>query len=425
MGVASNATPIYGTGTSGILPTTSGYSTAIPNAASSTSSNPLATASGMLSNTSGLPMTTVGNPNSSANLVYQQYATSGLGLLPNLNTVQSFMTQMFGAGPYASYPTQPSDLSGTWSVLQQLPNQSNVYLSISPLQNILNPTVQSLGTAVSQLSSTGSASSPVTDDVVTAMGANVLYGYLSLVQPANYLIYTPFPSSSLSNLGSHARRGRRTLPGRQHHLHGHPPLRRTATVVPSRLHVPHEHRDLQRPAHQWWKCCALLRPGKPRGFREPTGGHARLPPESDEFGARQQHLAEPPREHVFQPDPVWVNLDPQFPCTGSTTSSMPSIQAQLSAANLPAASPLSSSLASNPMLLANPASGVARYGSGGNREGDPSGFTEGRGLHGSHGGGSQGGSHGDGGSHASRCARNYDSRCSCPDCHFYRVAHRH
>ena len=100
------------------------------------------------------------------------------------------MTQMFGSGVYSTIPTNVASLAGTWNITTQNPSLSNAYVLVTPLQQ---PVITSTGTA----SSTNLANA--TNDIVTNMQGPAVQGFSSLVQPGNYIIYTPFPSGSIGN----------------------------------------------------------------------------------------------------------------------------------------------------------------------------------------------------------------------------------
>ena len=98
-------------------------------------------------------------------------------LLPNLGVVQSVMSQLFGVGRLSTFPTSVAALAGTWNVISRNGmGGSNSYLSVIPMQS--NPT----------------------NDVVTNTNGSMLYGYLSVIAPQNFIIYTPFPTTSVSNM---------------------------------------------------------------------------------------------------------------------------------------------------------------------------------------------------------------------------------
>jgi len=96
------------------------------------------------------------------------------------------MSQIFGSGQYSSLPQHTSDLAGNWNITSRGPGMGNSYISLIPYQT---------GTIGS------SALANVTDLMVTDMGSPSLRGYVSLVLPGNYIIYTPFPSTVFSTPG--------------------------------------------------------------------------------------------------------------------------------------------------------------------------------------------------------------------------------
>ena len=135
------------------------------------------------------------SPNSLASLALSfQGMKTGNMVMPSLSVVSSAMQQMFGPGPYSSYPSSLMALIGTWSVQQQYPSASNSYVVLSAYVPPGSAAAQT-GTILG-MSST--ASQTITDLVITDQTGSLVQGYLS-IQPQEYLIYTPFPSTSVSS----------------------------------------------------------------------------------------------------------------------------------------------------------------------------------------------------------------------------------
>ncbi|AYV86873.1 MAG: hypothetical protein Sylvanvirus12_5 [Sylvanvirus sp.] len=136
---------------------------------------------------------TTGNAVNLSNLsVAMQNLANGSSLMPTLNVVQAFVQKYFGVGPYSLYPIHLLDLAGTWNIVSGSYGTSTQYLAVSPFQTNIN-----VQTATPQNVSINSYTA-VTDLVVSDLNAPVVHGFLSL-QPGNYVIYTPFPSSSVTN----------------------------------------------------------------------------------------------------------------------------------------------------------------------------------------------------------------------------------
>lgn len=131
-------------------------------------------------NTSGTTPLSISNVNN-LNLAYQNLNKGLSTTMPTLDVVSSTMQQLFGPGPYSTYPTTLTSLIGGWQIINQYPTSSNTYVSIS------------------SYNSPNSLTASATDLVVTLLnsGNSSILGYLSL-QPQNYLIFTPFPSSTIS-----------------------------------------------------------------------------------------------------------------------------------------------------------------------------------------------------------------------------------